>query len=675
MRGQIGVAAGLALCVGQAALAQDGTVLDALVVKGDWLGDATKEEAKVYPGARSVLTEEEVHQSGDRSLEDALRRAPSVRVEDETGTGILPNIGIRGLNPLRSERVMVLQDGMPLALAPYTGTGLSLFPATLESIDRIDVVRGGVAVQYGPNNVGGVINLISRPIPQDFSSTIKQKVTFSENGNALSDTYLRSGGFLTPEFGIQAQANVLTGESFRDHSDTDVSNFILDTDLLLENGGELKGRVQYYKVDAELPGALTPAAYETDRDQSQRPYDSFDADTWRGSITYTQPIGDGELNWLNYAYVADREFTFGEPFDPGTPSTSVGLSPRNFFVAGTEPRYAWQFETGDVTHSLIVGGRYVREEVDFIVDRRTLATEAVTRVRDWRFETNALAAYISDTVGLFDDRLKITPGLRYEYVDTDFADRLADTDNNNRSHEPLPGLTIGYQASDSLYLFANANRSLRVPQVAQVTRSATVGSELAWNYEVGARVSPTPSLELSGTLFRIDFSDQIEFDRPSLTFQNLGETRHQGVELEAQWKPDSVPGLSLGANYTFLDTEQLSGQFAGNEVPFASTHQIGLTAGYEVETWNYALAGYYRSAAFSDAANTEAESANGAVGEIPSYWLWNAQVTKEIDNLELAFAVNNIFDEDHYFRGVDVSPIGRVPGPGRSFILSLKADF
>jgi Fe(3+) dicitrate transport protein len=665
----------MSVCASQTALAQDVTVLDRLVVKGDWLGEATKEEAKVYPGSRSVLTDEEIHETGDRMLEDVLRRAPGVRVEDETGTGILPNIGIRGLNPLRSERVMVLQDGMPLALAPYTGTGLSLFPTTLESIDRIDVVRGGVAVHHGPNNVGGVINLISRPITQEFSTTLKEKLTVSENGHTLTDTYARVSGFLTPDFGMQAQINVLRGESFREHSETDVTNLILDTDWLLDNGGELKGRLQYYKVDAELPGALTPAAYEEDRTQSQRPYDTFKADTWRGSLTYNQLIGDGEFKWLNYAYVADREFTFGEPFDPDATTTSVGLSPRDFFVAATEPRYTWQFETGDVTHNFTIGGRYVREEVDFIVDRRMLDTGAVTRQRDWRFETNALAGYVSDTLGFFEDRLNITPGLRYEYVDTDFADRLNGTDNNNLSHAPLPGLTIGYEATDSLYLFANANRSLRVPQVAQVTRSATVGSELAWNYEVGARFSPTPSLELGGTLFRIDFSDQIEFDRPSLTFQNLGKTRHQGVELEARWQPDFAPGLSLGASYAFLDTEQLSGQFEGNEVPFASEHQLSLTAGYEVGTWNFALAGYYQSAAFSDAANTIAESANGAVGIIPSHWLWNAQVTKEVGNLKLAFAVNNIFDEDHYFRGVDVSPIGRVPGPGRSFLLSVKADF
>lgn len=655
--------------------------LEPVKVSGDWLGAATKRDARVYPGARSVVTDEEIHETGARTVEDVLRRVPGVRVEDETGTGILPNIGIRGLNPLRSERVMVLQDGMPLALAPYTGTGLSLFPTTLESIERIDVVRGGVAVHHGPNNVGGVINLISRPVPKDPSLAVRQGVTVTgENGNTLSDSYARAGGFVSPDLGVQVQANVLTGSSFRDHSDTDVGNFVLDADWLVDDDSEIKGRLQYYKVDADLPGALTPAAYEQDRTQSQRPYDTFQADTLRGSLNYNRLVGDSqEFNWLNYAYVADREFTFGQPFTPDATTVSVSQSPRAFFVAATEPRYTWQFETGKVSHKLTVGGRYVREEVDFVVDNRSLATGAVTRQRDWRFETNALAGYVSDTIGLMEDRLQLTPGLRYEFVDTDFTDRIGGTDNGNLSHEPLPGLTIGYQATKQVYLFANANRSLRVPQVAQVTRSGTVGSELAWNYEVGARVSPVPSLETSATLFRIDFSDQIEFDRPSLTFQNLGKTRHQGMELEATWRPEFAPGLSIGGSYSYLDTAQLSGQFEGNEVPFASRHQLGLITAYEIDTWRFSVTGHYQSKAFSDAANTETETASGSAGPIPSYWLWDAQVTKDVEvqgrAVKLSLAMNNVFDEDYYFRGVDVSPTGRVPQPGRAVMFRIGSTF
>lgn len=655
--------------------------LDAITVSGDWLGEATDANAKDYPGARSVLSEKDLHAGGNRTLEDALRQVPGVRIEDETSTGVLPNIGMRGLNPLRSERVMVLQDGIPLSLAPYTGTGLSLFPTTLETIERVDVVRGGGAVHYGPNNVSGVINLISRPIPRDFSGAVKQKLSFDEaTGNVLSNTYARVGGFITPSFGLQAQLNTVTGEGGRDHSDTDVLNFILDGEWYLSDRASLKGRLQYYDVKADLPGALSPAQYEADSTQSQRPHDGFDARTLRGSLVYNREIGDNaEFNWSNFVNVSERSFQFGQPFDPSVTDTTVSSSPRDFLVAGSEARYTYRFETGATSHKLIFGGRYVRENVDFVVDRRDLATGTTTRARDWRFETDAFAAYVSDTMTLMGGKLEITPGLRYEFVDTSFRNNADGSQSSNDTGEFLPGLAIGYQTTDSVFLFANINRSLRVPQVAQVTRSAPVENELAWNYELGMRYAHSADFSVTATAFHIDFSDQIEFDRPSLTFQNLGKTRHQGLELEARWAPVTIPGLELRGNYTLVDTEQRTGTNAGNEVPFASRHQLNLAVDYALDSWAFGLNGSYRSSAFSDSANTHMETADGAAGKLPSAWVWNMQVSKDLDipgkDIRLTGAVHNIFDEDYYVRGVDVSPIGRVAQPGRSFSLALEAKF
>lgn len=667
--------------LGTSAVKEEPVALDPVKVEAEWLGTATEQDVKRYPGSRTVLGEQELKRSGARNLEEALRQAPGIQIRDETGLGILPNIGVRGLNPLRSERVMVLVDGIPLALAPYTGTGLSLFPVTPEIVDRIDVVRGGIAVRYGPNNVGGVINIITQPIPRKTRATLKEQLTIAgSTGNVFSDTYLRLGGFVTPDLGLQVQANLQTGKGERDHSATDVHNLQLNGLWLPGNDSELKAQLQYYKADAELPGALTPAAFDADRTKSQRPFDSFKGETWRGSLAYTKFSGDNaEFNWINFAHKSVREFAFGQPFDPGVATTGVSTSPRDFTVAGTEPRQTWRFNTGGVTHTLTIGGRYVREEVDFIVDNRTLSTNVITRQRDWRFETDAFAGYVSDKLAFQDGRVEITPGVRFERVDTNFRNNRNGATNNNLSKEVLPGLTLGYHATSNAFLFANANRSLRPPQVAQVTLfGGDVGSEVAWNYEAGARFKVLPSLDLAATAFHIDFDNQIEFDRSVLLFRNLGKTRHQGIELEAHWKPQMMRGTTLRANYTFVDAEQRAGVNSGKEVPFASKHSLNLSADYTSGPYRFTANGFYQSGAFSDSANTSVESANGGVGTIPSYWVWNAGLSYDtkIDGhrVTLGIAANNLFDEDYFFRGVDVSPIGRVPAPGRAFLASFKMD-
>ena len=670
---------------GQEEHRQDGTPqaepqrLEEISVSGEWLGPPTESSVATYPGARSIVTEQELQETGARNVEDALRDVPGVRVQDETGTGILPNIGVRGLNPLRSGQTLLLEDGIPLALAPYGAVGVSLFPVTQQTVQTIDVARGGVAVRYGPNNVGGLINFITRPIATTPEVGLKESLTIADNGNLLTDSYARVGGFINDSFGLQLQANRVDGETFRDgRSDTRAENLILDADWFLSDDIELKGRLQYYKTESQLAGALSPDAYREDRDQSRRPFDRFDADTVRGSLVYNQVFdNNSEFNWSNFAHRSDRSFTFGVPLQAGEQADRIFESPRHFDVFGTEPRYTFTLGR-TIPQKITFGARYVREDSQQDVNSRDLGTSERSVIRDFDFDTNAYAIYVSDTVSLLNGRLKVTPGLRYEDVSQDFVDQQNGTRTGNDTEDFLPGIDIGYQWTDGLFVFANVHRSLRPVQFVQITRGGDIESERATNYEIGARLKPVSTVDAALTYFRLDFEDQIAFDATAGRFNNLGESLHQGIEAQAQWRPAEINDLSLNASYTYLDTEQRAGEFAGNELPFASEHQVSLGARYRVGPLSLNLNGLYVSPAFTDAANTRDEGASGTVGEIPAYWLVDAQATVALrwqkTPVKLSLGINNLLDEDYYFRGVDFS-FGRLPAPGRAVITSLEINF
>lgn len=655
--------------------------LEPVVVYAEWLGPATKASERRYAGARTVIEADTLHERGALNLEDALRSTPGLQVLDETGTGILPNIGVRGLNPLRSERLQMLVDGYPIAIGPYSNVGVSLFPVTLPSLEAVDVVRGGAAVHYGPNNVGGILNLVTRPIPRTTTQTLRQRLTLAEGTeNLLSDSYYRIGGQATEDLGLQLQANVVRGDGAREHSDTEVNNLILDGRYTLNDRNELATQLQYYDVKAELPGALSPKAYVQDRTQSQRPHDAFEADMWRATLTWTfLPSDNVEFEWRNFAHDADRTFWFGQAgasfsMDPALTATHVSDSPRAFQVFGTEPRLTLR----QGMHTAILGARYVEEDVAFDVNRTALATGLRTVVRDWALDTKAVALYASDTLSLLDKRLSITPGLRYEDVRMDFTDNKNGAAEDNHAEALLPGLTVGYQATEQLFLFTNAQRSLVPVQIAQAVKKTDVANEKAWNYEVGARVQTLPSLLNSVTLFRIDYEDQIQFNKTADRFENLGETRHEGIELDNHWQATDSLGLRLA--YTYLETEQRSVPNQGKHLPNAPRHHVSLETSYRYQQWQAGLIGTYVAKSFSDAANTRKETANGSAGELPSYTLVNLSVGRdfalgEARKLNLGLAVNNATNEDYYFRGVDVSPIGRVPGPGRSYALTGQLDF
>jgi Fe(3+) dicitrate transport protein len=675
------VAVQLSLAVGiiAPAAAQTGgtsATLPALTVTSDWLGAPTPASARMHPGARSVLTEQALTDKGARTLEDALRQVPGVTVVDESGTGVLPNIGVRGLNPLRSEQVLLLQDGIPMTLAPYGQTGASLFPLTLEMVEAVDVARGGVAVHYGPNNVGGVVNFLTKRIPAKPSFTAKQSVAIARSGRVLSDSYVRAGGFVNDRLGIQVQANVIGGEGERAHSDTSVRNLMLDAEWLATDRDELRAGVQRYTTSNELPGALTPRAYAQDREQSTRPLDRFDGETTRAHLTYKHRFdGGAEFSWKNFGHRSERIFAFGNAANADTPSTLRQSSPRDFRVWGTEPSVSFDL-SGPVKQKVMLGVRYMREEVDYKVDSRNLATGAYAVTRDWRFENDAYAAYASDTFSFLGDRLKITPGVRHEDVRLFYRNNTTGAQTTDTTKDWLPGLDIGYQASKDVFLFANTHRSLRPVQFTQITFGGDLAAERAKNYEAGVRWAATPALDLGLTAFRFQFDNKLEFV-DATRFRNLGKARHQGAELELKWRPETLRGLELGAAYTLINTEQQSGTFRGKELPYAPRRQLALDAAYRTNGWTWDLNGHYQSAMFSDGANTEVENASGSVGRIPSYWVWNAHVGYAFrwngTNMKAGLGINNLFDRDYYFRGVDYSQ-GRMPQPGRAVLLSLQVD-
>ncbi|MBX9331922.1 TonB-dependent receptor plug domain-containing protein, partial [Serratia marcescens] len=142
-----------------------------ITVVGDWLAEGRQVDVFEHPGARDVVRREEFAKTGTTTVREALNRVPGVVAPENNGTGshdMALNFGIRGLNPRLASRSTVLMDGIPVPFAPYGQPQLSLAPVSLGNMDAIDVVRGGGAVRYGPQSVGGVVNFVTRAIPKTF---------------------------------------------------------------------------------------------------------------------------------------------------------------------------------------------------------------------------------------------------------------------------------------------------------------------------------------------------------------------------------------------------------------------------------------------------------------------------------------------------------------------------
>ena len=87
-------------------------------------------------GAGQILGKKELEDSHVFTVNEALRKVAGVHARDEEGFGLRPNIAMRGLNPTRSTKITLLEDGLPLAYAPYGDNASYYHPMVERSASR-----------------------------------------------------------------------------------------------------------------------------------------------------------------------------------------------------------------------------------------------------------------------------------------------------------------------------------------------------------------------------------------------------------------------------------------------------------------------------------------------------------------------------------------------------------
>lgn len=197
--------------------------------------------------------------------------------------------------------------------------------------------------------------------------------------------------------------------------------------------------------------------------------------------------------------------------------------------------------------------------------------------------------------------------------------------------------------------------------------------ELAKTIEAGARWKGR-NLTAEATVFNMRFDNQIETVQPvtiPATYRNIGRTKHDGIETAIDYtfdKSAALAGLSVFANYTYIKAIQKSGQYESNDVPFYARHTDTVGARFSTETWAFNLSSTHQSRQFSDTANTVAESANGRVGAISGFRVWNAQLNLKmpgVKGVDILAGINNLTDKRYYTRNTD-SNFGRMVGAPRT---------
>src|SRR5688572_26371081 len=668
------------------------------------------ERLRRLPGSVDVIDRDTLDRANVMTTNEALRKIPGVNVRDEEGLGLRPNIGIRGLNPTRSSKVLLLEDGIPLTYAPY-GDNASYYHPPIERFERIEVFKGGAQIGYGPQTISGLVNYITPAPPSRSAGAVHlaggNRAYF--NGHANYGNTIGNTGFLVDYMRKQ-------GDGSREnlHSDLNDVNLKLTHSLGARQVWTL--RSNYYSEDSNITySGLRQSEWEANPRANPFENDFFYVDRYGTSVThgYT-PNGNIALTtnayftsfrrhwWRQSSNSGQRPNDAADPACGGMAnlSTTCGNEGRlrQYYTFGVEPRLRVHHRAFGIVGEADFGARVHFEHQNRRQENGATPTARLGDVVELNLRSNQAYSTFALNRFLFGS-WTLTPGVRIEHVRFERTNELATgggATGQTELTQLIPGIGVSHTLGDRVTTFAGVHRGFAPPRTEDVITNLggviELDPELSWNYEVGARTELAPGVRFDGTIFRMDYENQIVPASLSggvgATLTNGGATLHQGVEMSARLDTapmfDSMHNVSFRLAYTHVPVAKFTGvrfsniagfsaiSVGGNRLPYAPEHLQTIGVGYALPRGlDLQLEAVRSSAQFGDDLNTAAPTADGQRGLIPSSTVWNVAVNYDLGRATMFFTVKNVLDETYI---VDRSR-GILPGMPRLLQVGVRTRF
>ncbi|MDX2185271.1 MAG: TonB-dependent receptor [Gemmatimonadaceae bacterium] len=523
------------------------------------------------PGSISILGEQRLLRDRVLSIGEALRKVSGVHVRDEEGVGLRPNIGIRGLNPTRSSKVLLLEDGLPLTIAPY-GDNAAYYHPPIERFAGIEVIKGSGQILYGPQTVGGVINYLTPAIPASTTAALRVSGGSQAYGDIRGQigTSRNGAGFLL-------DAGRRLSEGARRNTFSTVSDATIKAELPIADDQRVELRTNVYREASQVTySGLTEAEWAADARQNPFANDRFDVSRFGASVAHAWRASPmHSLRTTAYGYHIDRPWwrqssnSAQRPNDASDPTcggmanlrTTCGVEGRlrAYTVLGLESRWSGALMLGAAPLLLDAGVRaHVERQDRRQINGSTPESRSIGAVgnvnsgivEDNRRTTDAYSAYAQGRVTL--GPVLVTPGVRVERIFIGRQNHLplaaapGGISGSTSLTEVIPGLGATWSLGTNTTMFAGAHRGFSPPRPEDIISNSTGGviellPERSWNYELGLRRDATNGVGVELTAFHMDFENQVVAASiaggTGAALTNAGRTRHSGLELEAHLAP------------------------------------------------------------------------------------------------------------------------------------------
>ncbi|CBN56576.1 TonB-dependent siderophore receptor protein [Kamptonema sp. PCC 6506] len=629
------------------------------------------------PQSIQVVPQEVIEDQQATRLEEVLRNVSGVTYGgDSTGRGA--TFGIRGFN-----EAPVLRDG-------FRRYGVESFPE-LANLDRVEVLKGPASILYGEIQPGGLINLVSKqPLSEPFYEAELQL-----GSRSLVQPRIDISGPLTSDGSLLYRINGLyrTSESFRGFEQDEQRLFIAPTlTWRISDRADLTVSLEYTEdrraADNQLP-AIGNRIVDVPRDRiGSEPDDRIGTEDLNVGYNFEYRFSE---NWkLRNAFrYSSYEYDFNVValqigFDDATATV-------NRFWASQDGQYknytlqtniVGEFATGSVKHTLIFGAdiAYSDERFFSVGDFATPLTLNIFDPVYGQFpkpdedtlapfggndvERSQYGFYVQDQISIFDN-LKLLAGLRYDTAEQKNKvlsgnSRSVESEKNQNYHNFTPRLGIVYQPIPEVYLYASYSRSF-TPGSATTSDGALIEPETGEGYEFGVKGELFDS-RLFATLAYFDIKKQnVAVTDPNNPLFSVasGEQRSRGLELDISGQ--ILPGWNVIAAYAYTDAEvtaDTNPDLVGNTLFNTPKHSASLWTTYEIQSGE--LQGLGFGVGFNYVGERKGDLANSF--EADSYFLTNAAIFYQRDNLRFAINIKNLFNINYIESVRNSRSSGNMPG-------------
>lgn len=570
----------------------------------------TPHSLKDVPVQTVVITQEDITNASAQTVSDILRSVPGLFVVSEDVPGVTSwRTKLRGLD-LNSGYGLVLVNGQRVKGGGMGEYGYGVNQVPLSSIERIEIIKGAGSVLYGSDAIGGVINIITKPSPEE--PIYGMALAAGSKGTRIGSVY---GGTSRGDLGVFFNAAA---------READVGAYGYNSSRDEEyNSKRIDSRVSYRFTD-KVKGDLFLAVEDEERTRRYKTKDVLRRNSdkkYRVSPTFDIDIDDSSSASISGYYY---NWNMGA-METGSDSSGFTPTVGDMFYNDVEAKY---FKTFRDRFQLTLGTEYLQEKLDY-----NMADESI----------DTFSGYAQMEAKIIDN-LTVVLGARYD-------------DHEKYGDYISPKISFMYQPFQNTIFRGSVGKGFKSPTIRQLyytelyqhgtywyRSNPDLDAEKSRGYSFGVEQGINDRILFDLTFFRNDIKDKVlnidtgEFEEglPITTYKNVSKAHTQGLELGC--KAIMTKALTGTLSYTFTDTED---EDTGNELTYVPTNNITAGVTYDYKPWdvNFTANVQYADEMFTDTENTKKSD---------DYSLVDLKLSKRFgDCYTLSVEGNNIFDSDY----------------------------